>query len=128
MEGLYSRARIWRMMNSSVINDSPVGGALMSGTIIYEDVRCSFQDAKGTQALYEQGLETLKMVDCIMQPQTLDVQERDEIEVTYPTNHWYYGKRLRVIEVLHSGMHPDNLNGHLELKLQRITRGTRRNQ
>lgn len=128
MEGLYTTARIWRIVNSDVAHDSPVGGAVLSGTVFYEGARCAFQDVVSTQALLEQGLETVKLIDCVVQPATLAIQERDELEVTAPSNHWYLGQRLRVIQVIRSSMHPSNPNAHIELKLQRVIRATRRNQ
>jgi hypothetical protein len=128
MLGLYTKVTVWRMMNSTVANDSPAGGAMMSGTVTYEGLNCALEDSKGTQLLFEQGLETTKLVDCIIRPQTLDIQERDELEVTFPRNHRYYGKRLRVVEVRNPLTHPGSNVGHLELRLQLIQRATRRNQ
>lgn len=122
MNGLNARLTIWRMMNSTVANDDRVGGALLTGSPVYWNVPASLQDARGTQALFEQGLEIVRMVDCIVVPQTLEVLERDEVEVTAPMAHAYYGKRLRVLQVVNPITHPQAGHGHLELKLRRIDR------
>jgi hypothetical protein len=126
VNGLNVRLEIWRMMSGTPSEDDEVGGALLTGSRIYTDVRASLQDSRGAQALHDQGFETVKTVDCILVPETIDIRERDEIQVTHPTNHRYYGKRLRVLEVVGGGTHPSSRHGHLELKLRRIERGRTR--
>jgi hypothetical protein len=121
MQGMWSRLTVWRMLNSSVVNDSAGGGAMLTGTVLYMGVRAALQDAQGTQALFEQGLETVKMVDCLVEPGTLDIQERDEVEDTVPGS-VYFRQRLRVVQVIAGITHPSHPHAHLELKLRRIVR------
>jgi hypothetical protein len=122
MNGLYCRANIWRMNNSDPDGDDVVGGAMISGTLVYESVQCAFQDSRATQALYEQGLEVPRLVDCVMIPETMDIRERDEVEVVSPYNHRFVNKRLRIIEVIRGITHPSSRHGHIELRLQRVER------
>jgi len=120
-QGMWSRLTVFRVTSSTPSNDTPGGGVLNTEDVLYEGVRAALQDAQGTQALFEQGLETVKMVDCLVEPGTLDIRERDEVMDTVPGN-VYYNQRLRVVQVMAGITAPGHPHAHLELKLRRIVR------
>lgn len=94
MAGNNVTLRIWRMSN---IADDSIGGARVSGTVRYERIPASFQEREPSTLLIEQGIEVTKLYDIVVRSASLDIQERDEIEIEYPRDHLYYGDRFRVI-------------------------------
>lgn len=114
MVGLNVRVTLWSI-DAGV--DDRVGGAMLTGTPQYENLWARIEDTMPTQALLEQGLETVKLISMITRPATLNIQERDEVQVTFPKSHWLYNVRARVVGV----QRDSRRDGHMELKLERIT-------
>jgi hypothetical protein len=94
--GLNIRLNVWRM---TVDQDDVVGGALYTGTVVYQDLRARFTQRRPSQLLAEQGLETEKIADLLIQGRSITVFERDEIEIVWPLEHVFYGDRFRVLGV-----------------------------
>jgi hypothetical protein len=115
--GLNLTAKIWRYIYT--YGDDDIGGAVPSGTVLYQDVQARIAARKPTMALIEQGLETIKIFTAVLSPGTLAVKENDEIEVTRPTNHPDYGNKFRIIGVQPTSTHPDDARGFLMVTLQR---------
>jgi len=116
--GLHFRVDVWRTNYSS---DDIVGGAVVTGTYVYNDVQARMQGNRPEQVLLQQGLETEKTFNLIVIPGTLDIRERDEIRVSQPGNHVYYGRKFRVIGVLYSDNAQDR-NGYIMLSVSRSVR------
>ena len=112
------RFDVWRVNYGS---DDDVGGSVVTGTYIYRNVPGRFQQQPEEQMFVQQGLETVKSFTCIVEPATLDIDERDEIEVSAPGNHYYYGKRFRVINARPSDFVPNDRRNYLMLTLTRVT-------
>lgn len=121
MQGLNIRVRIWNM-NQSTDDDS--GGAVITGTISADNLRARISARRPTQQFLEQGLEVNRLFDVIVNTQSLTVNERDEIEVTSPTTHPYYGERLRVMGIQLDSRLPGR--GHTEFTVSRIERARSR--
>lgn len=96
MAGVNCLFSIWRWTYSA---DDEVGGAAPTGTYVYRDVRAFLQEEPEEQLLLQQGLETRKVFKARITPGYLTVYERDEVEIVAPADHYYYGKRFRVVNV-----------------------------
>lgn len=114
--GLYQKLNIIRM---TVTDDDDVGGANVTGTVIYSHVDARIQSTKPTQALLEQGLETDKLFVAVIRPGGMDIRERDEVQVVHPTRDPYYNDRFRIRGVQHSSHHPGERRDYMMLTLSR---------
>lgn len=101
--GMNVRARIWRF---STPTDDVVGGAVPTGTVVYDPVFCRILDKKPTQALLEQGLETPSLYDAVLEPSDIELKENDQLEVMSPPISIYYQHRFVII-----GVHPTSFIG-----------------
>jgi hypothetical protein len=114
--GMNSRVRIWRLANEA---DDVVGGAMLTGSVQYEDVRARIEANPEDQLLLQQGLETTKTFNALVVPGTLDILERDELQITRPTHHPYYAVRFRIVGVQRSSMDNYNPNTYTRLSMVR---------
>ena len=119
MAGFNLRLRVWRMANDP---DDQVGGSMITGSIVYTGVQAFMQESSGQLMMGQQGLETLSTFGVTLIPGTLTIYERDEIEVTHPTDHYYYGQRFRVISSRHSSHNPRDPRNYLMLTVTRSDR------
>lgn len=116
--GLNIELTVWRML--TVLGDDEVGGAISTGTITYTNLRARMAEHRPSQIVLEQGLETDTIWTCVVRPPTIDIRERDEVEVTFPPEHQYLGDHFRVRGVQRTGLHPRDGRGFLSLTLSRI--------
>lgn len=94
--GMNVRFRIWRMAEQA---DDYVGGASLSGTCIYDDILGRLEQEPVNQVFLEQGLETNKIFSTLLVPANLTIEERDELEVVQPLDHYFFGDKFRVESV-----------------------------
>ena len=94
--GLNIRVSIWRMSEDA---DDAVGGAMTTGTVAYQDIYARLTLRRPSQIMLEQGLETDKIGDILLQGRNLTIYERDEIQVVWPLTHEFYGDKFRVMGV-----------------------------
>ena len=118
--GLNLKVRFIRFTYS----DDDVGGAAPTGTILYDNIDgkiapLSFNGMNPAVIMAMQGLETKRPLSGMFWPGTLAIREEDEIEVTSPPNHRYFGQRFRITTVEYDGWHPDQKRGHLLCTLVR---------
>jgi len=99
--------------------DDSSGGAVPSGTVLYENVQLRFHAQQPTQVLLEQGLETETLFSISAHPATMDVEHNYEIEITAPTYSWYYQKRFRIIGVQPPSMNRKHARSFLSLTAKR---------
>ena len=121
--GLNCRINIYRI---NFDPDDVVGGAVTTGTLQYQDVRARIQANPEEQLLLQQGLETIRTFTATLIPGTLDIRERDEIEVSQPIDHNYYGDRFRITGVRFSDFNKRNPRNYMMLTLQRSVRAKSR--
>lgn len=114
--GLNINFRVWEMIEK---DDDYVGGASISGTCKYSGIRGRMQQLPATQQFLEQGLETNKIFNILLVPATLDIEERDELEVTAPKDHFFYGDRFRVMSVRPSDFNPRDPRNYLMIQASR---------
>jgi hypothetical protein len=119
MAGDNIRVTVWRMSDSS---DDRVGGAVITGSSVYTGVPARIEQEPANQLLAQQGLETLHMFKMRIIPGTITIYERDEIEVTHPFDHHYFGQRFRVNGVMYSSNSPRDPRNYIMLNLTRSDR------
>lgn len=84
--------------------DDEIGGAVPTGTLLYEYVPLRIKPIEPTMALLEQGLETPHFYRVAMQANAYAPQENDEVEVILPVDSWYHGFRFRTVSVQHASL------------------------
>lgn len=114
--GLNLRCNIWRI---SYDPDDEVGGAVITGSVLHESMLLNLQEEPAEQLLLQQGLETQKIFTGTVVPGNKDIRERDELEVTFPYPHVFYGKRFRILNVRHSSFAPTNPRDYTLLTMVR---------
>lgn len=119
MAGTNVRFSVWRMSNAE---DDEVGGAVITGSVIYTHVQGFFQEIQSSQVLLQQGLETLETFKARIIPGTLKIYRRDEVEVTAPKDHPRYGERFRVVNAQYSSHPPRDPRNYILLDLTRSVR------
>ena len=118
--GFNLEARVWRV---SFINaDDVVGGAVTTGTYAYSKVQARLHEKPVDHVFYQQGIEVVKTFQMMVKPSTLMIYDRDEVEITWPTTHRFYGKRFRVMGDAYTNFHPREERGYLILDLTRSVR------
>jgi len=117
--GLNLFCDIWRM---NYADDDTVGGAVITGTVVYQNIGLNMQELPVEQLLLQQGLETQKSFRGTIAPGNLDVRERDEIEITSPYNHPYFEERFRIVNARHSSFVPDDPRSYIMLTMVRSVR------
>lgn len=116
--GATSQFSIWRI--SEVAGDDVVGGALITGTPLHTRIRGRIESIKPTQLLLEQGLEYSRLWNVAIQPSSLDVRERDELEITHPADHLFFGERFRILAIEYTGMRPTDSRNFLQLTVRHV--------
>lgn len=111
--GLNLEVRVWKIAFQP---DDDVGGAVTSGSVYYPNFPARLQAVPPNQILLQQGLETQRVFIMVCRP-TFLIYERDEIEITKPETHQYFGERFRVAGVTISNFHPADARGYLILSL-----------
>lgn len=119
LAGLNCRIDIWRVGYG---DDDAVGGAMVTGTVQYQNILARVQPSPPEQLLLQQGLETERTFRATIVPGTLTIYERDEIEVVQPTDHAYYGDRFRVIGIQISDLNRRDPRNYMILHLSRSVR------
>ena len=114
--GLVVQGKIVRFSTPS---DDDVGGALVSGTVVYQGIQCRLIPQRPSSLLLEQGVEVEGLYLLETRPPTMDIRERDEFELTFPAYHPEYGHRFRIIGVQRTSMHPADSRGFLNLTMSR---------
>jgi len=119
IQGLNSRCSIYRDV---VFADDDIGGAAPVRLEKYSKVKCRVSSVRPTQFSREQGLETPKLYNVVLQPASLDIRENDEFYLTSPNNHELYHKYILIEGVQIDSIHPNDPRRHIELTLSRIVR------
>ena len=117
--GLNYRSTIWRITQSA---DDLVGGAMITGTPIYVDIDTRIEEQPVQQLLLQQGLETTKTFDAIIIPGNLVIKERDELEITFPSDDLRYGGRYRIVNARPASMNTRDPRSFIALTLVRSER------
>lgn len=119
--GLNLAVTLWRI---NYQDDDVVGGAIVTGTNVYIDLPARITARRPSQASLEAGLEVNRIFDAVIVGKGLTINERDEIEVTWPIEHPYYGERFRITGIQLDGRR--RRYGHTTMTLQRKERSRAR--
>lgn len=114
--GLIHKANIWAI---NYQDDDVSGGAVITGTVVHENVACRVQSQPTLQALKQQGLETDTPYTVLCVPVTLSVEERYEFELVQPSDHPFAGKRYRILDVHPADFAPADRRNYMLFSLQR---------
>ena len=121
MQGLNVQIRFWQMNNAP---DDTSGGAVITGTVAYDNIAARIEAVRPTIQAFEAGMEVNRLFQLIVNTQDLSqIFERDECEVISPTNHPYYQERMRILSIQHDSRLP--AGGHTEFLLSRIEKAHR---
>jgi hypothetical protein len=93
--GLNLRGNVIRMEQQT---DDSVGGAVLSGTVVGNNLLMAIYSRRPSQMSLEQGLETDAFFDATVKC-GVAIYERDLVEVTCPANSPHYGLRFRVMGI-----------------------------
>jgi hypothetical protein len=113
---------IYRMESAS---DDIVGGAQVTGTLIYEHIPGRMKEQEPEQLMLQQGVEVTKIFDILLvdkKPIGMDIREKDEVEVVAPYNHHFLSNRFRAIGVRSSSLNPSNRRANLLITATRSER------
>src|SRR4030065_2522353 len=88
--------RVWHLSNNP---DDTIGGALTTGTVIYENVPATITETGGSITMAQQGYEVPATYKVYAKMPQGVIHELDELEITYPSNHPLYNKHLRVTRI-----------------------------
>jgi hypothetical protein len=108
--------RIWRINTS---DDDEVGGAVLTGTVVYSHIPVMFQSEPAQQVFLQQGLQTERTFSAVIVPGYLDIRERDELEVMSPVDHVYYSDRFRIVGVNYSSHNRRDPRNYLRVDMIR---------
>src|SRR3990167_10963689 len=89
--------RICSLLTFSYPQDDSVGGAVPSGTVVYENLPIRIETKESTLVLLEQGLEVPVFYSAQLFPGNITVKHNDQIVFTAPTNDWFYEKKFRIL-------------------------------
>jgi hypothetical protein len=98
--------------------DDEIGGADSYDKKRYQDVPARLEAARPLLTIMDQGLETMESWQLMIRP--LLVQENDEIEVSWPINHRFYKKYLKVIGISDASMNPMDSRSFAVYTVRRI--------
>ena len=122
--GLVFSGKIWQL---SFTDDDEVGGAVPSGTIVYDNVQLRLQNSRNSLDLTIQGFETSKFFSAVLPPRPRMnlVEKKHYLQVTSPPNSNHYLKMFRIVNIQESNFHPSDPRRYLILNLERVenTRG-----
>lgn len=115
--GLNIRIRVWRIVEQA---DDEYGGAVVSGTILYDHLDARLQALKPSALLLQQGLEVDSIFRCMVQCSYRDFREYDEVEVVWPEDHKYYGKLFQIRKIQEDALHPLDRRSFVEFTLSEL--------
>ena len=117
--GLNLRCSIFRVTEGA---DDVVGGAMVTGSLVYTGIDVRIEEQPVQQLLLQQGIETTKTFSAVVSPGNLVIKERDELEVTYPIDDLQYGRRFRIVNARPTSMNTRDPRSFIALTLVRSER------
>lgn len=106
--GFRMNITVWRM---NQVADDDIGGAIFTGTAVYQNLPALVDYREPNMLLLEQGIEVKRMAKVMIQPGTFDIKSRDELEIVGPVGHEDVGKRMRIRNISRTGFSPNDSRG-----------------
>jgi len=103
-----------RVFSEYANEDDAIGGAVITGTVIFEWVAARIEDVPTEMSILLQGIITNQGYMVSMYPGNLLIENNYYVAVMYPTKHELYNKLLRVVQVTRTSSSRTS-RGHLEL-------------
>jgi len=119
LQGMNAKCSIYRVTTPA---DDVIGGAVPVRTLTYSGKKCRVSSVRPTQFAREQGMETPRLYNAVLQPASMDIREHDEFYLTSPSNHELYHLYIEIEGVQIDSIHPNDPRRHIELTLKRIVR------
>jgi len=120
IQGLNCTCSIYR--TASGASDDDIGGQDGARSLVYSGIPCRVSSVRPSQFSREQGLETPKLYNVILQPADRAIREWDDFYLTSPSNHEIYHKYVPIEGVQIDSIHPNDPRRHIELTLEKIVR------
>lgn len=120
--GLNTRGRVWRLYTPQ---DDDQGGAVPSGTILYDNIWSRLSPLEPTLALLEQGLETPTIYNGLLGAPPFSVTgafqvlPNDQYEITWPPISPYLNQKFLILGEQHQSFMSDN-GRYMNVKLRRL--------
>lgn len=111
--------QVARLIRFNYISDDVVGGAVPSGTVVYENLLVRIKSEEPTQALLEQGLQTPTIYTGLLFAGNITIEHNDQLEIVAPMGSWFYEKKFRVIGVQRSSNHPAQDRNQIRVTMRR---------
>lgn len=118
LQGMNARCSIYRTSTT----DDAIGGAEPTRALVYSNRPCRVSSVRPSIFSREQGLETDKLYNVVLQPASLDVRENDEFYLTLPVAHELFQVYIHIDGVQIDSIHPNDPRRHIELTLRRFVR------
>ena len=118
LQGLNCKCSIYR----DTVTDDAIGGAVPISGMIYSNVKCRVSSPRPTQFAREQGWETPKLYNIVLQPASLAIRENDDFYLTSPADHEVFHKLIPIEGVQIDSISTSDPRRHIELTLSRIVR------
>jgi len=119
--GFNLRGNILRMYTPT---DDDQGGAVPSGTVIYQDIYARISPLQPTLALMEQGLQTAEIYNGLFQYPAFNITggfnvlQNDQYQVTWPPINVHYQQKFVIIGVQYQSY--DDARKYVVTKMRRL--------
>lgn len=117
--GLNVKFNIWRI---DWADDDYQGGAVVTGSVVYQNMPGRIQADEEEQLFLEQGLETIRTFTVVLVPGTNTIYERDELQLAAPFDHPYIDDKFRILSMRWSDLNPRDPRNYLILRASRSVR------
>ena len=111
--------QVCQLLRFSNPQDDSVGGAVPSGTILYQNLDIRIKSEQPTLVLLEQGLQTPTIYTAMLHEGNIEIEHNDQVLITAPPMGFFYGKKFRVIGIQRSSNHPFQDRNAIRLRLRR---------
>lgn len=119
--GLNRVCEVIRFSNeiSGVSTDDEQGGAVPTGTVVYQNLGLRIKSEEPTLVLLEQGLATPTLFSAHLFSGLIVIEHNDQIRITAPTNDFLYNKKFRVIGIQRSSNTSSQDRNFIRITLKR---------
>ena len=98
--------RLCKLIHFNYPTDDVQGGAVPSGTVLYENLEIRLKAEKPTVVLLEQGVDVQPVFSALLFPGNINIEHNDQIQITAPAYGWYANKKFRVIGIQRASANP----------------------
>lgn len=111
--------QVCSLIRFSYPQDDTAGGAVPSGTVVYQNLDIRMEATEPTLVLLEQGFQTPTLYKALVHEGNITIEHNDQIHITAPVMGFFYNKKFRVIGIQRSSNHPYQDRNQVKLTLRR---------